>query len=78
MKLKRIKSRKAVSVGFTLRETEEGEKEPEAEGKGRKEEKGEEERWQVTRVSGRGLRTWVEALTGDGKLQPASEIRWRS
>ncbi|KAI4563303.1 hypothetical protein MJT46_010912 [Ovis ammon polii x Ovis aries] len=34
MKLKRIKSRKAVSVGFTLRETEEGEKEPEAEGKG--------------------------------------------
>ena len=48
MKLKRIKSRKAVSVAFTLRETEEGEKEPEAEGKGRKEEKGEEERWQVT------------------------------
>ena len=48
MKLKRIKSGKAVSVGFTLRETGEGEKEPEAEGKGRKEEKGEEERRQVT------------------------------
>ena len=48
MKLTRIKSRTAVSVGFTLRETGEGEKEPEAEGKGRKEEKGEEERRQVT------------------------------
>ena len=44
MKLKRIKSRKTVSVGFTLGEPGEEEKEPEAEGKGRKEEKGEEER----------------------------------
>lgn len=44
MKLKRIESRKTVSVGFTLGETGEEEKEPKAEGKGRKEEKGEEER----------------------------------
>ena len=56
MKLKRIKSRKAVSVGFTLRETGEGEKEPEAEGKGRKEEKGEEDgRAGARRVTDQGL-----------------------